>query len=158
MRNVREDVQERPDDAVFRIGTALTSSIVAGAALGAVKATWSNIKITKAGGRSSALLQVVKVMGDYAATFGSAGAAFAAGDVIAESFRDRKDIFNGAFGGLAGGLVLGIRAGKISFGLGAAAALAAASMGVEVSGGRMRGPSGFGDGAVPNKKFIGEEI
>ena len=41
MRNVREDVQERPDDAVFRIGTALTSSIVAGAALGAVKATWS---------------------------------------------------------------------------------------------------------------------
>mmetsp|Transcript_11626 Transcript_11626/g.21803 ORF Transcript_11626/g.21803 Transcript_11626/m.21803 type:complete len:90 (-) Transcript_11626:357-626(-) len=81
MRNVREDVQERPDDAVFRIGTALTSSIVAGAALGAVKATWSNIKITKAGGRSSALLQVVKVMGDYAATFGSAGAAFAAGDV-----------------------------------------------------------------------------
>ena len=78
--------------------------------------------------------------------------------VIAESFRDRKDIFNGAFGGLAGGLVLGIRAGKISFGLGAAAALPAASMGVEVSGGRMRGPSGFGDGAVPNKKFIGEEI
>ncbi len=83
MRDPREEPQARPDDAIFRIGTALTSSVVAGAALGAVKATWSNIKITKAGGRASAFLQVLKVMGDYAATFGSAGTAFAAGDVSA---------------------------------------------------------------------------
>merc|ERR1739848_446389 len=118
MRNVREDVQERPDDAVFRIGTALTSSIVAGAALGAVRATWSNIKITKAGGRASAFLQVLKVMGDYAVTFGSAGMAFAAGDVIAESVREKEDVYNGAYGALGAGLVLGIRSGSISFGLG----------------------------------------
>merc|ERR1712039_526146 len=108
----------------------MTSSFIAGAALGAVRATWSNIKITKTGGRTSALLQVMKVMGDYAITFGSAGTAFAAGDVIAESFRDTEDNFNGAYGAVCAGLVLGIRSG-------AGAAAAAASLAVGASNGNM---------------------
>merc|ERR1719226_324523 len=51
-------------------------------------------------------------MGDYAVTFGSAGTAFAAGDVIAESLREKEDLYNGAYGALSAGLVLGIRSGK----------------------------------------------
>merc|ERR1711959_527055 len=154
MRDPREPTQARPADAVGRIGTAMTSSVIAGAALGAVRATWSNIKITKTGGRTSALLQVMKVMGDYAITFGSAGTAFAAGDVIAESFRDTEDNFNGAYGAVCAGLVLGIRSGSLSFGIGAGAAAAAASLAVGASNGNMiRGPAGFGDGKIPERKF-----
>ena len=41
MRDPREPTQARPADAVGRIGTAMTSSVIAGAALGAVRATWS---------------------------------------------------------------------------------------------------------------------
>ena len=115
-----------------------------------------NIKITKTGGRTSALLQVMKVMGDYAITFGSAGTAFAAGDVIAESFRDTEDNFNGAYGAVCAGLVLGIRSGSLSFGIGAGAAAAAASLAVGASNGNMiRGPAGFGDGKIPERKFFG---
>ena len=100
-------------------------------------------------------MQVLKVMGDYAVTFGSAGTAFAAGDVIAESLREKEDLYNGAYGALSAGLVLAIRSGSIGFGLGAGAAAAAASMAVGVSNGNViRGPRGFGDGKIPQKKFF----
>ena len=100
-------------------------------------------------------MQVLKVMGDYAVTFGSAGMAFAAGDVIAESVREKEDVYNGAYGALGAGLVLGIRSGSISFGLGAGAAAAAASMAVGASHGNViRGPAGFGDGNMPQKRFF----
>mmetsp|Transcript_8156 Transcript_8156/g.23303 ORF Transcript_8156/g.23303 Transcript_8156/m.23303 type:complete len:103 (-) Transcript_8156:85-393(-) len=100
-------------------------------------------------------MQVLGVMGDYAMTFGSAGLAFASGDVIAESLRQKEDAFNGAYGAMGAGLVLGIRSGSIGFGLGAGAVGAAASLAVGASNGNViRGPSGFGDGKIPTKKFL----
>ena len=90
-------------------------------------------------------MQVLKVMGDYAVTFGSAGTAFAAGDVIAESLREGGPLQR-RLRSLSAGLVLGIRSGSVGFGLGAGAA-AAASIAVGVSNGNViRGPRGFGDG------------
>ena len=41
MRDVREERPERPDEPIFRIGSALISMTVIGAAMGAVRATWS---------------------------------------------------------------------------------------------------------------------
>jgi len=102
----------------------------------------------------SALMQVLGVMGNYAVTIGAAGTAFAATECMAESVREKKDVFNGALGAAASGMVLGVRVGRIDVGLGAAAAMAVASMAVDASGETLRGPSGFGDGAAPKKKFF----
>ena len=41
MRDLREERAERPDEPIFRIGSALISMTVIGAAMGAVRATWS---------------------------------------------------------------------------------------------------------------------
>ena len=76
--------------------------------------------------------------------------------MIAESFREKKDMVNPALGSVAGGLVLGIRVGSPSFAAGAAAAAGACSIGMDLFGGNIRGPAGFGDGKVQQRKFIGE--
>ena len=101
-----------------------------------------------------ALLATGAVMGEYAFTFGVIGTAFAASECLAESFRGKKDAWNGAMGGAAAGAVVGLRAGRLPVGVGAAAALAAVSALVDTSGHKLRATEGgIDDGATPPRIY-----
>jgi len=51
----------------------------------------------------------------------------------------KNDAWNGVYGGLAAGAVLGLRARRITFGVGSGVALAAASVVCDITGGHLTG-------------------
>ena len=106
----------RPDDCGWRIYSAAVSSSVAGALMGGVRATWNSPRVVR-GGAVPALISVLGVIGNFSMSVGAIGTTFAVTDCISETVREKKDQWNGAAGGLAGGAVLGARIGHLGWGL-----------------------------------------
>ena len=61
-------------------------------------------------------------------------------------------MWNGVFGGLAAGTVLGLRIGKLPVGVGAAASLALTSALVDISGQKWKGQQ-FNDNLTPQRRI-----
>ncbi len=61
----------------------------------------------------------------------------------------KEDAWNGIYGGLAGGAVLGTMLRRMPVGVGAAATLAAASLAVDLSGNSVVGSGMIDDDATP---------
>ncbi len=61
----------------------------------------------------------------------------------------KKDMWNGVYGGVAGGAVLGTMLRKVPVGVGAAATFAAVSIAVDLSGGSVVGHGMIDDNATP---------
>ena len=90
-----------------------------------------------------ALLRTSRVSAGYGLCFAAVGVAYATGELLSESFREKDDAMNGAVGGLLAGSVLGVASGRFSVGFGAAAAMAAMSYLVDTTGQTLRNkPSG----------------
>ena len=65
----------------------------------------------------------------------------------------KHDMWNGAWGGIAAGAVIGFRAGSVPVAVGAAAALAITSIVVDTSGQKLVGSGLFDDGLTPPPKI-----
>lgn len=65
----------------------------------------------------------------------------------------KKDAWNGVYGGLAAGGMLGLTLRSLPVGMGAAAALAATSFSVDLSGERVVGVGMIDDGATPPRQI-----
>eukprot|EP00891_Asterochloris_glomerata_P009417 jgi/Astpho2/9417/Aster-x0853 len=113
---------ERPDDCMSRTINGTVSSFVAG-----------------------------RIMLQYGGTFGAVGLAFTGVDCLAETIREKKDMWNGVLGGATAGAVLGLRIGRLPVAVGAAAALAATSAVVDTTGQSFTGRDLFDDGQTPNR-------
>ena len=61
----------------------------------------------------------------------------------------KKDNWNGVWGGVAAGAMLGLRLGKLPVGVGAAAALALTSAIVDTTGGKLKAGDLFDDHQTP---------
>lgn len=122
------------DTLWFKTGSAVLSGFCLGAVTGAVAATWSDVPAIERNQALPALRKTGKVMLGYGTYFAAVGGAYALADAAAQDIRGKKDIWNGVLGGLAAGAVIGVRAGNMPVGVGAAAALAAVSALVDISG------------------------
>ena len=65
----------------------------------------------------------------------------------------KRDALNGMLGGVAAGFMLGLRLGRIRTGVGAAAALAATSLAVDLTGQKLVGDGMVDDGATPKRRL-----
>ena len=65
----------------------------------------------------------------------------------------KKDVWNGVYGGMAAGGVLGLTLKSLPVGMGAAAALAVTSLSVDLSGERVVGVGMIDDGATPPRQI-----
>lgn len=130
------------DTIAFKTFSAAGSSGVAGMILGAITATWQDVPAVERNVALPALKKTGRIMGNYGLTFAAIGGIFAFTDAAAASIRGKKDIWNSAFGGAAAGSILGLRAGNLPVGLGAAAALAACAVIVDAGGQTVRTPTG----------------
>eukprot|EP00898_Chlorokybus_atmophyticus_P008816 jgi/Chlat1/8936/Chrsp94S08243 len=128
-----------PADAscLTKTATAATVSGVFGAVVGAVDATWRDVPTVYKNQPWPALRRTGTVMGSAALTFAAVGAAYTATDCALEELRGKKDLWNGAAGGVAAGALMGFRIGRLGAGVGCAAALAAASLLFDVTGGKL---------------------
>lgn len=143
------------DGCVSRTISATSNGFMFGSVLGAISATWGDVPKVVKGDAYPGVAKTLQVMGAYGATFAFVGAAFAAGECISENMRGKKDFWNAAVGGAFSGAVVGLRVGRLGVGIGAASALAAASAGVELTGGKWRGTEGIvGDGATPSRTYF----
>lgn len=88
-------------------------------------------------------------MAKYGITFAAIGLAFSGIDCAAETFRGKKDLWNGIYGGAAAGAMLGLRVGKLPVAVGAAAALAATSAIVDNTDGKLKAADLFNDHQTP---------
>lgn len=130
------------DTVAFRTASAAGSSGLVGMILGAITATWQDVPAVERNVALPALKKTGKIMGNYGLTFAAIGGLFAFTDAVAASIRGKKDIWNSALGGAAAGSVIGLRAGKLPVGIGAAAALAACAVIVDAGGQTVRTPTG----------------
>lgn len=69
------------------------------------------------------------------------------------SVTGKKDAWNGIYGGLAAGGVLGLTLRSLPVGMGAAAALAVTSFSVDLSGEKVVGAGMINDGATPPRQI-----
>lgn len=130
------------DTIAFRTFSAVGSSFLAGTILGAITATWQDVPAVERNVALPALRKTGRIMGNYGLTFAAIGGLFSFTDAVSASVRGKKDVWNSAIGGAAAGSVLGLRAGKLPVGLGAAAALAACAVIVDAGGQTVRTPTG----------------
>jgi import inner membrane translocase subunit TIM22 len=130
------------DTLLFKTASAAGSSFLAGTILGAITAAWQDVPAVERNVALPALKKTGRIMMNYGLTFGAIGGIFAVTESVAGSIRGEKDFWNSALGGAAAGSVLGIRAGKLPVGIGAAAALAAVAVIVDAGGQRVRTPTG----------------
>lgn len=72
----------------------------------------------------------------------------------AEGVRGKADFWNGVYGGLAAGQVIGMRGRSMGLGVGAGAAFAVVSAAIDTTGHKMRGDGGFDDGATPSRIYF----
>jgi import inner membrane translocase subunit TIM22 len=130
------------DTLLFKTASAAGSSFLAGTILGAITAAWQDVPAVERNVALPALKKTGRIMMNYGLTFGAIGGIFAVTEAVAGSVRGENDFWNSALGGAAAGSVLGIRAGKLPVGIGAAAALAAVAVIVDAGGQRARTPTG----------------
>ncbi|KAL0044966.1 hypothetical protein WJX82_003459 [Trebouxia sp. C0006] len=104
---------EKPQDCVSRVISGTTSSFVAGGIIGALTANWGDIPQVLQDKPLPALKRTGAIMGSYGLTFAAIGLAYSGIDCVAETFRGKKDVWNGVFGGAAAGAMLGLRLGKL---------------------------------------------
>ncbi|DBB07136.1 hypothetical protein WJX77_002223 [Trebouxia sp. C0004] len=140
---------EKPQDCMSRVISGTTSSFVAGGIIGALAANWGDIPQVLQDKPLPALKRTGAIMGSYGLTFAAIGLAYSGIDCVAETFRGKKDIWNGVFGGAAAGAMLGLRLGKLPVGVGAAAALAFTSAIVDTTGGHLKAGELFNDHQTP---------
>lgn len=127
------------------------SSFVAGNITGALAANWGDIPVVLRNKPWPALQRTGRIMLQYGGTFGAVGLAFTGVDCLAETIREKKDMWNGVLGGATAGAVLGLRIGRLPVAVGAAAALAATSAVVDTTGQSFTGRDLFDDGQTPNR-------
>jgi hypothetical protein len=143
---------ERPDDCVSRTLTGTAASFAAGNIIGALSANWGDVPVVLRDKPLPALLRTGRIMGQYGVTFAAIGLAYTGMDCLAETLREKKDAWNGAIGGAAAGIVLGLRVGRLPVALGAAAAMAATSVIVD-KGQHMRGMELYNDTQEPRRVY-----
>lgn len=130
---------EKPQDCMSRVVSGTASSFVAGAFTGALTANWGDIPQVLQDKPLPALKRTGAIMGVYGMTFAAVGLAYTGIDCVAETFRGKKDMWNGVLGGAAAGAMLGLRLGRLPVGVGAAAALAFTSAVVDTTGSLKQG-------------------
>jgi import inner membrane translocase subunit TIM22 len=130
------------DTLLFKTASAAASSFFAGTILGAITAAWQDVPAVERNVALPALKKTGRIMMNYGLTFAAIGGIFAFTESVAASIRGKDDFWNSALGGAAAGSVLGLRAGKLPVGVGAAAALAAVAVIVDAGGQRARTPTG----------------
>jgi len=122
------------DTVLFKTASGTLSSGLLGLVSGAVAATWQDVPAVQRNLAWPALQRTARVMGAYGGLFASVGGAFSLTDALACEVRGKRDIWNGVFGGLAAGGVVGLRAGSLPVTVGASLLLASVSALVDASG------------------------
>lgn len=129
------------DTIPFKTATATVASYLIGTISGAVAATWHDVPAVERNQSWPALRKTAQLMGSYGAYFAAVGGVFALTDAVSQDVRGKKDLWNGVFGGIAAGAVVGLRAGSLPVTVGACAALAAMSVAVDASGQTTKTPT-----------------
>ncbi|KAK9832809.1 hypothetical protein WJX81_003191 [Elliptochloris bilobata] len=143
-----------PDDCVQRFINSTAFGGAAGVFFGAVTANWTDTLAIVDNNAWPAFKRVGRLMGQYGLMMAAIAAAFTATDCMVEGLRRKNDAWNGVFGGFAAGAVLGLRAKRVSFGVGSGVALALSSVICDITGGKLSGKPLVNDGATPVKPIF----
>ena len=100
-----------------------------------------------------AVAKTCGMMASAGAMFAAVGGVYAGVACAAEGARGKVDFWNGVYGGLAAGHVVGLRGRSRGLGVGAGACFAAASAAADAAGYKVRGDGGFDDGATPGRIY-----
>lgn len=146
-----ESFVEDEQSCLFKAGKGLVTGFMGGSLLGAIFSNWSDVPVVLRDKPWPALVRTGGVMVQHGSTLGAVGLAFAAVDCASESIRGEKDWVNGVLGGLAGGVLLGLRSGNPRLGVLSMGALAATSAVVDMSGHSLRG-DGFRNEDTPVRR------
>ena len=96
-----------------------------------------------------AVTKTGSMMFSAGAMFAAVGGLYSGVSCVSEGIRGKADFWNGVYGGLAAGQVVGIKGRSLGLGVGAGVAFAAASAAADAAGYKVRGEGGFDDGATP---------
>eukprot|EP00656_Telonema_subtile_P024614 TRINITY_DN267_c0_g1_i1.p1 TRINITY_DN267_c0_g1~~TRINITY_DN267_c0_g1_i1.p1 ORF type:complete len:162 (+),score=31.78 TRINITY_DN267_c0_g1_i1:211-696(+) len=124
----------QPQGWQARVGSAAISSGLVGCGVGAVEAFWTDVPAVKKEATLPALRATANVVKNNSLLFAAIGATYAAGEHIAWHFRGKQDIWNGVYGGLAAGAVIGVKTLDPLRGAAAGLAFGAVSAAVDMSG------------------------
>ena len=142
-------------DCFTRVCNASVAMFGIGSIIGAVKATWAEAPLTIQRGQT---LAAVRTTGSYMANsggvFAAVGAMYTGTSCLSKSIRGKDDFWNGVYGGLAAGTVMGLKAKKVGVAVGAGVAFAAASASVDGTGEKLRGDGLFDDNATPGRVYF----
>merc|ERR1711934_27025 len=129
---------EGPEDCVGRTASGLVTSALVGAMVGAVEAMWTDAPAVKAEKTGPAIRATWQCVARNSALFGLIGGVYMGGDCMAESVRQKKDVWNGVWGGFAAGQVLAFKTASPLRGVAAGLCFASISALVDLSGQRLQ--------------------
>ncbi|KAH0883212.1 hypothetical protein HID58_059308, partial [Brassica napus] len=102
------------------------TGFAAGTIYGTILATWKDVPRVERNVFLPGLIRTLKMMGTHGLTFAAIGGVYIGVEQVVQSYRGKRDFFNGAIGGfVAGASVLGYRARSIPTAIAAGATLAA---------------------------------
>ncbi len=101
-----------------------------------------------------AVTKTGSMMFSAGAMFAAVGGLYSGVSCVSEGIRGKADFWNGVYGGLAAGQVVGIKGRSLGLGVGAGVAFAAASAAADAAGYKVRGEGGFDDGATPPRIYF----
>eukprot|EP00695_Tsukubamonas_globosa_P003588 TRINITY_DN714_c0_g1_i2.p1 TRINITY_DN714_c0_g1~~TRINITY_DN714_c0_g1_i2.p1 ORF type:complete len:163 (+),score=66.89 TRINITY_DN714_c0_g1_i2:52-489(+) len=103
--------------------TAVTAGGVSGALLSSVAIAWRReAEIVKRTNSGAKIAESMRNVGMNAAFYAAVAGAFVAGKELSHAARNRDDWINTLWGSVTAGAVVGLRAQKVSVGIGASAA------------------------------------
>eukprot|EP00658_Telonema_sp_P-2_P009631 TRINITY_DN1358_c0_g1_i1.p1 TRINITY_DN1358_c0_g1~~TRINITY_DN1358_c0_g1_i1.p1 ORF type:complete len:161 (+),score=44.31 TRINITY_DN1358_c0_g1_i1:222-704(+) len=124
----------QPQDWQARVGSAAIVSGLFGCGVGAIEAFWTDVPLVKKESTLPAVRATANVVKNNGLFFAFVGATYAVGEQVAWYARGKQDVWNGVYGGLAAGAVVGVKAVDPIKGAAAGLLFGAVSAAVDMSG------------------------
>ncbi|KAF5737330.1 outer envelope pore protein 16-3 chloroplastic/mitochondrial [Tripterygium wilfordii] len=126
---------DNDDTSLTKTFKGATMGLAAGTIWGTVIATWYNVPRVERSVALPGLIRTLKVMGNYGVRFAAVGGVYIGVEQLLEHYRMKKDLVNGAVGGLvAGATVHGYTARSIPIAVCAGASFALLSTIIDCGG------------------------
>merc|ERR1712072_510607 len=136
--NNQPEVKGPPESCSERVASGLITSALVGGLVGAAEAMWTDAPAVKAEKTGPAIRATFNCVARNSALFGLIGGVYMGGDCLAESVRQKKDVWNGIYGGLAAGQVLAFKSASPLQGVAAGLCFAGISAFVDLSDQRLQ--------------------